>query len=238
MSGQEFIDVLNQVQGAPDESGVGVAPATPIEGGVASPAAEGAEQEVPDFFYQSTLAGGTYSGPDQTTQVVLDLPPGDWVVWADDPEAPYQPVAFTATGEMPADLPEPTASATLTMGEYVIKVTDGDITTGSQVIRVDNMGAQPHFIFAAHAPEGITGEDVEAILQADMTGTPAAVGFDPDTDFQPLFGSGAQSTGTSQWVFVQDVPAGPLLMVCFFPDLGDGMPHALHGMYAIIDVGA
>lgn len=240
MSGQDFVDLLGQLQGPPDESGVGVAAATPIEGAVASPvaspAAEGGEQGPPAFYYQSLLAGGAFAGPGQTVQVVLDLPPGDWVAWGDDPTAPYQPVVFEATGEMPTDLPEPQADATLTLGEYVIQVSDGEITTGPQVLRVDNIGAQPHFVFGTNAPEGITEADIEAILQGEMTGTPAAVDINPETDFHDVFGTGTQSRGTSQWVYVPDMPAGPLVMLCFFPDIQDGMPHALHGMYTIVEV--
>lgn len=235
MSGQDFVDALTQLQGG------GTPAALPTEGSPAampsegSPAA-GGDEGPPAFFYESRIAGGSFSGPGQTTEVILDLTPGDWVAWGDDPSAPQQPVVFEATGEMPSDLPEPAADVTLTLAEYSITVSDGQFSTGPQVVRVDNVGAQPHFIFATHAPEGITDADVEAVLQADMTGTPAANGLDPETDFQDIFGTGTQSMGTTQWVYVPDVPAGPLVLLCFFPDLGDGMPHALHGMYAIVEV--
>jgi len=235
MSGQDFVDVLTQMQGGGDQAAMpagGTPGSMPAEG---SPAA-GGDQGAPAFFYQSKIAGGSYSGPGQSTQVILDLTPGEWVAWGDGPEAPQQPVVFEATGEMSADLPEPATDVTLTMAEYSITVTDGQFTAGPQVVRVDNVGAQPHFVFGGHGPEGLTDADVEAILQADMTGTPAAIGIDPETDFQDVFGTGTQSMGTTQWVYVPDVPAGPLLLLCFFPDEGDGMPHALHGMYAIVEV--
>jgi hypothetical protein len=230
MSGQDFVDFITELQsggGAPPGAGG----ATPADGG-------GGDQGAPEFFYQSLIAGGSFAGPGQTVQVVLDLPPGDWVAWGDDPAAPQAPVVFTATGEMPTDLPEPESSATITMGEYVIKVTEGEITTGPQVLRVDNVGAQPHFVFSANAPEGISDADIEAILNADMSGaTPPDLKYNPDTDFQDVFGTGTQSMGTSQWVYVPDMPAGPLVMLCFFPDQADSLPHALHGMYAIVEVG-
>ena len=167
MSGQDFVDFITQLQsggGATPEAGG----ATPAEG------AGGGDQGAPAFFYQSLVAGGAFTGPGQTMQVVLDLPPGDWVAWGDDPAAPQAPVAFTVTGEMPTDLAEPESSATITLGEYVIKVTEGEITTGSQVLRVDNVGAQPHFIFGTNAPAGMTDADIEAILNFDVTGTPPA----------------------------------------------------------------
>jgi hypothetical protein len=188
------------------------------------------------FYYESLLAGGAYAGPGQTVQVVLDLPPGEWVVWSDNPNAPQTPVAFEVSGEMPQNLPDPEASATLTMGEYEIEVTEGDVVPGSQVLRVDNIGIQPHHISGASGPTGLTDADVEALLQADLTGTPATVDFDW-TAFSPVFITAPQSTGTSMWVSVANVPAGALLLVCFFPDQGDRMPHLLHGMYTVLEVG-
>ncbi len=236
MTSQEFIDFLGQMMAPQDQ---GAAAATPTDGGMGTPAADsgGGDMGAPAFFYDSVLAGGAFAGPGQSVQIVVDLPPGDWVAWGDDPTAPQAPMAFTVTGEMPSDLPEPVASATISLGEYMIQVTDGQITTGAQVIRVNNVGAQPHFVFGTSGPDGLTNADVEAILQSDMTGTPVASGIDPETDFQDVFGTGTQSPGTSQWVYVPEVPAGPLVLLCFFPDQGDGMPHAFHGMYTIVEVG-
>jgi hypothetical protein len=236
MSGQDFVDALTQLQvgGTPAAMSAEATPEMMAPDG--TPVAEGGDEGAPAFFYQSKIAGGGFSAPGQTTQVVLDLTPGEWVAWGDDPSAPQQPVVFEATGEMPTDLPEPTADVTLTLAEYNITVSDGQFSAGPQVVRVDNVGAQPHFVFGTHAPDGITDADVEAVLQADMTGTPAANGMNPETDFQDVFGTGTQSMGTTQWVYVPNVPAGPIVLLCFFPDLGDGMPHALHGMYAIVEV--
>lgn len=238
MSGDEFVGLLMEAIGPPDESGAGSAASTPIDASAAeaSPAGEGDMGAPPPFFFESTFAGGAYTGPGMSTQIVLDLTPGDWVAWGDDPMAPWEPVVFEATGEMPEDLPEPQAGAVLTMGEYMINVTEGELVAGTQIIRVDNIGAQPHFITAGTTTVELSEADVEAVLEADMTGTPAAVDFDPDEDFQEAFFTGTQSLGTSQWAEITLEP-GTLLMLCFFPDMGDGMPHAFHGMYTIVEIG-
>lgn len=225
----------------PDESGVGAVAATPVEGAEASPAsADGQMGGPPAFLFEASYAGGTYSfgGP---SEVVLDLTPGQWIAWADDPSAPQQPVFFEVTGEMPADLPEPEAAATITMGEYVIEVSEGDLTSGTQVIRIDNIGAQPHFIGWFQLPEGTTADQIQTVLdeemQAEMSGTPAAyTGLNPDEDMMPVTFTATQSTNTSMWITV-DLAAGTHGLVCFFPDMGDGLPHAYHGMYAVIEVG-
>jgi hypothetical protein len=244
MTGDEFITMLGEMMGGPDESGVGSAAATPIEGGAveASPAAEGEGSGLPPFLFESVMAGGTYAGPGQSSRVVLDLTPGPWVAWGDDPASAQQPVAFEATGEMPAELAEPESTATMTMFEYDIQVTEGELTTGSYVVRVDNVGAQPHFISWVQVTEGTTKEQVVEALEVEggamMTGTPPAYGeFNPEEDVIAEVGySGTQSNATSQWIEVTDVQAGTHVLICFFPDISDGMPHAFHGMVAVVEI--
>ncbi len=242
MTGDEFVEMLGQLMGPPDESGVGSAAATPIEGGAAeaSPAAEGEGSGLPPFLFESAMAGGTYAPPGQSARIVLDLTPGSWVAWGDDPAAQQQPVAFDVTGEMPADLPEPDSTATMTMFEYDIQITEGELKAGSYVVKVDNVGAQPHFIGWLKAPDGTTREQIQEVLdletEAMMTGTPPAYGdLDPNTDFAEVAFTGTQSNGTSQWIEVADVQAGTQLLICFFPDISDGMPHANHGMFALVE---
>lgn len=236
MTSDEFIAMLGEFVGPPDESGVGDVASTPVEAGAATPVeAEGGMGGVPEFLYSLKYAGGTHALPGESSQTVLDLTPGEWMVWADDPEATQQPVGFEVTGEMPAYLIEPESTATLTMGEYVIEVTEGELTSGQQILRIDNIGAQPHFIVAGTTQVDVTEADLDAVLEAEMTGTPAAVDFNPAEDFEEAFYSGTQSNGTSQWI-VADLQPGTLIMLCFFPDMADGMPHAYHGMYTIVEV--
>ncbi len=205
--------------------------ATPDDAMAASPAA------AEDPFLTARWAGGVSAGAGQTAEVVIDLTPGEWIVAAQIGD----PVILEATGEMPSDLPEPESAATLTMGEYVIEVTEGELTTGSYVVRVDNIGAQTHFIAWLQGPDGLTAEQVETVLAEDadaqMTGTPPAYSdVNPEEDFTDVVFTGNQSMGTSQWVYLQDVQAGTHLLVCFFPDVSDGLPHAYHGMYTIVEI--
>jgi hypothetical protein len=224
----------------PDESGVGAVAATPIDGVEASPV--GGDEETggpPAFVFDATYAGGAYAF-DGSSEVILDLTPGEWVAWADDSEAPQEPVIFEVTGEIPADLVEPESAATITMGEYVIEVTEGELTSGSQVVRIDNVGAQPHFIGWFLGPDGMTEEQIQVVLdeeqQAEMTGTPAAYsGINPEEDVMPVVFTATQSPNTSIWITV-DLEAGTHALLCFFPDLSDGMPHAYYGMYTVIEV--
>lgn len=166
---------------------------------------------------------------------MLDLPPGEWLVWGEDPGATQEPVILNVTGEMPADLPEPESGATLEMGEYFFEVAEGELTAGKQVVEIQNVGAVPHFIFMGKVPDTVTEADLEAVLEADMTGTPAATDWNPDEEFEDVLGTTTQSGDTSIWVSVTLEP-GTYAAVCFFPDAESGIPHAYEGMYAIIEV--
>lgn len=210
---------------------------TPIAETDASPEAS----SPPTSIFNAKYAGGIYAFGG-STQVVVDLTPGEWIAWAEDTEAPQEPVIFMATGEMPADLPEPPSAATVTMAEYVIKVTEGTLSAGPQVIRLDNVGAQPHFLGWFLGPEGMTEAQIQTVLdeemQAEMSGTEVVYSdLNPEEDLFPVVFTATQSSMTSIWMVV-DVPTGANGLACFFPDLSDGIPHAYHGMFSVVDVSA
>lgn len=238
MSGQEFLDLL---LGPPDESGVGEAASTPMADVESTPADGEGESGVPEFVSESTFAGGTFVPPGQSGQIVLDLPPGEWVAWADDPEAPQEPVIFQATGEMPSDLPEPEATVTITMAEYDFLISDGELTSGQNLVHLVNRGEQPHFMFIAQGPDDMTEDQIQTILdeemEAEMSGTPPAYsGINPEEELVDVFASGTQSNEVSTW-FSLTLEPGAYVLVCFFPDQEDGIPHAFHGMYEVVHVG-
>jgi hypothetical protein len=229
MTADEFIGFLGDLAAPAAEPG-----SEPI----GTPEVDAGEEDpgmLPPFVYESVFAGGTYAEPGESSQIVLDFTPGEWVAWGDDPAAPWAPVKFEATGDMPAELEEPESSATITMGEYLIEVTEGELVKGPQLIRIDNIGAQPHFITSGTTKVAVTDADIEAVLESEMTGTPPAVDFNFETDFEESFFSGSQSNGTSIWIPI-DLTPGNLVMLCYFPDLGDGAPHAYHGMYSLVSI--
>src|SRR5680860_1031208 len=239
MTAEEFLGMLSGPP--PDESGGGVA--SPVADAGATPAEGGGVGGPPAALFEATFAGGTLTVAGQPADIVLDLPPGEWIAWGDNPEATQEPFIFEVTGEMPADLAEPESDATLTMGEFVIMVTEGELTAGPQVLKIENIGAQPHFVFGSLGPDDLTEEQIGVALEEEMaafpTGTPPAYSdFNPDEDlsFEGGFFSATQSTGTAVWLPV-NLEAGTYVIICFFPDLGDGLPHAYHGMYTVVEVG-
>jgi hypothetical protein len=192
-------------------------------------------------YNASIFPGGTMATPDQPGQVVLDLVPGEWIVGSEDSEAPQEPVLFAVTGEMPADLPEPESDATITMDEYSIDVTTGSLTAGSQVVKIENVGEQPHFIDYALGPDGITTEDMDVLIQQDMAAmgmgaTPTAETEITWDDIMTVGFTPTQSRDTAMWVEITLDEPGPYVLTCWIPDVGDGAPHAAHGMFTVVEV--
>jgi hypothetical protein len=221
MSGDDFIAFIGG--GAP-------AGASPTAGGE-----DGGEEEgpLPTFTYQSKFAGGALAGPDMPGMAVIDLTEGEWVAWGDDPEATQAPMVVTVTGEFPVDASEPDADVMATLVDFGIMV-EGNLTAGERILRVENVGAQPHFLELSTVPAGTTNDDLTALLNGFMTGTPAAVDISED-DFGPGTYTPTQSIGTVTWTKVS-LEAGTYAAMCFFPTAGIGDPHAFHGMHTVFEV--
>jgi len=231
LSVEEFMALLGGSGGAPEASPVGgdtSVAASPESGDEGSGA-------LPLVIYQMYWAGGAFAPPGQTVEAVIDLKPGDYIAWGDDPGVPLAPVMLTVTGEMPQDLPDPDAAVTVTLLDFAIKI-DGTPTAGKQLWKIQHEGAQPHFLDLEKGPDTMTKEQVQSALMADETTTPAPGGLDPNT-LEGTFYSPTQSIGTVtyQWV---DLTEGTYLAACFFPTAGTGVPHAMNGMFDVFTVGA
>jgi len=197
----------------------------------------------PEWSYQTYLAGGLATDPESTSQGIFDLRPGTYVVWSGgDPEAAQPPVELTVTGEAatPAAAMEPAAGATVTMFEYGFKV-EGELTPGPQLLKVANVGAQPHFMVLVQPNEPVTKEQVGMVLDAEMAGTPtadaaAAAGVSNPDEWRFAEYAGTISMGATEWI-AADLEPGTYVLICFAPDIESGMPHAYLGMYDVLTVG-
>jgi hypothetical protein len=200
-------------------------------------AAQMAESEMgyPPVFYESVLAGGkpAFAAMGEMSSVsVIDLTPGDWLVL--DSMMVRAPLAFTVTGEMPADLAAPESNVTLEMGEMYFKVTDGAFTAGENIIELVNAGAQPHFAEIMKVPDGTENANIAAAITVEMGGTPEAepVGFE---QAMPVAYLAEQSTGVTSWSPVT-LESGTYALLCFVADPETGMPHAMMGMHDVFVV--
>lgn len=204
----------------------------------ASPAAEGGEEmgAPPTFVYQAHFAGGGAALSGTTSQAVIDLGPGEWILWGDDPSAAQSPIVFTVTGEMPTDLPEPEADVMVNFIDFGIMV-EGTLTAGEHLMRLENLGAQPHFLFLGKGPDTMTNEEITELLAWEMEGMQGEppVDWNPDTDLVPVTFTATQSIGTVMWTPIT-LEAGTYGAFCWFPTAGEGLPHAYHGMHTVFTV--
>jgi len=245
MSAEEFMTSLFG-GGPPPEASPESSPAAST---VASPVSEEAEEPggaliLPTFLYQATFAGGavvdtSLPGAPTSGQAVIDLGPGEWILWGFDPEAAQQPVIFTVTDVTQTDQPEPQADINVTYIDFGIAC-DGNLTAGEHVLRIENQGAQPHFLVVEKGPDDMTLEQVAELLEmfeAMETGqaaTPPPTSLQ-ETDFTHTLETGTQSIGTLTWV-PATFEAGTYAAFCFFPTAGEGLPHAYHGMYTVFTI--
>lgn len=203
-------------------------------------AEDGPPSEELAWLYDTYLIG---AGSAFSPEVVVDLPAGDYGVWAEDPASEIPAIGLTVTGDPEAAIegPEPEAAVTINeVGEggagFSFDV-QGDLASARQVVAVHNESDQPHFIIALQFAEPITEDQLMTAMMFDPTSgaTPA-----PDMiDFEQARSAawaGVQSTGTTQWV-TMDLEAGQVVLLCFVRDPAAGdVPHAFEGMAQVFPV--
>lgn len=194
------------------------------------------------FLYQTRIAGGAMGAPGTLGQAVIDLPPGDWVVWADDPASTIPMAQVQVTGAMPDTLrpvtPTVTVTATSTADGYGFAVT-GDVVAGPQLVEFYNKTDQPHFVAILTSPVPLDDDQLMQLMMMDETATPAPDSGLPSIDeigFNPG-GITTVSAGVKIWAVV-NFDSGHNLIACFVPDPNSAemLPHAAEGMVEQVDV--
>ena len=200
-----------------------------------TPEAGGGEgQMLPLAIYRMYFAGGVAITPTaDTAEAVIDLIPGNYIVWGDDPSAPQKPSIMKVTGDFPRVVKDPTADITATLIDFAITM-EGSLTAGKHIMKVQHHGAQPHFLEIEKGPDSMTKEQVTATFSGMMSGTPPADAI-PESEMQSVFFSPTQSIGTTTWQMI-DLTDGTFLAACFFPTAGTGLPHAFNGMTDVFKV--
>jgi hypothetical protein len=235
LTAQELIGFI----AAPAPAATPDADATP-----GSTAAQSTESSAPpDFYYEVHMPGGPYAEfAGQTVQAVVELRPGDYVVWAGLPGLPQAPRPITVTAPTtatPAAIPAIQSDLTITMlgsaGDAYYFEYEGQLRPGPQVVQLVNPSDQPHFVVFIRAPGPITQDEALQLLSTPPGGTPPAGLPDPGTLIDAA-GSGTQSAGTTQWI-VTNLEAGYYIVACFITDpAADHVPHAFEGMIDVIQV--
>ena len=182
------------------------------------------------IFQIADLRGGPASlNPGDSTDVVMDLEPGHYVLMCFLPNAQGVPhVAlgmkhFLTVGPAPEPQPvAPTADATIQLADFSFTGAD-TITAGHFTLEVANQGPEPHEMNIVRL-NGLT----LAQLRAALTGPPPEGAGPPPFEF--VGGSQAMMPGMHEWLDL-DLAAGNYALICFVPSPAhNGQPHIALGM--------
>lgn len=187
----------------------------------------------PPWYLEATFNGGVVLANGTESWAVVDFIPGPWMVTT--MYGMSLGVEFEVTGELAEDLEAPEANATLELLEMEIRIKDGELTSGENVVTVENNGAQLHFVDIGKLPDGTTKEQVETLMESFMTGTPPAEGGLQEDDLMPVAYLPELSPGLVQtWPLTLEV--GTYMLSCWIPDVESSAPHAMMGMWELITV--
>jgi hypothetical protein len=158
---------------------------------------------------------------------VVDLPPGKYAAFDIESDADKPYAEFTVEGDDGAALPEVPARVEAT--EYAFEAEA--LESGSQRLRFENVGGEPHHLIGAPLKPGKTEADVKDFLKQEQGGPEGPPPFLEEDSFDTAILSGGEST-------VVDVrlDSGKYVFLCFIPDRAGGPPHAFKGMASVATV--
>jgi hypothetical protein len=202
-----------------------------LEEVAAAMAVEGEGEVMPDWI---ELAGGPNGAePGATSSAFVELEPGHYAITCLIPskdgvvhaaKGMLSEFSVTEVGQTTASAPAP--EITIAAKEFAFGV-EGELTAGSHVVNMTDMGEQAHEAFLVRLNEGTSATEYLAAFSPEAQGPPpgALAG-----------GIGGIVPGTSQSFNISLVP-GRYAFICAFPDPDTGMPHAAVGMYHEFEVG-
>ena len=176
---------------------------------------------LPDWI---TFKGGIGSTkPGGSGVAVVDLPAGEYVAFDIEGKGKTPYAEFTVEGDEGEGLPE--VPAVIEASEY--DFTTSDLEAGSQQVRLQNNGQEPHHVVAAPLKPGKTIDDVKQFIKTEKG--------EPPIQEQESFNTAIVSGGESQVVDLR-LESGEYALLCFVPDRAGGPPHAVKGMAAVATV--
>jgi hypothetical protein len=163
--------------------------------------------------------------PGSSTTAMQVLDPGNYAVVCFVEGADHVPhmakgmmKPLTVTANANANTTEPASDVTLSLSDYKFELSK-PLAAGKQMIKVENMAAQPHEVVLVQLAPGKTMEDVGKWV-FDMKGPPPG---------KPIGGIPGFVKGKNTF-FEANLEPGDYGMICFIPDAKDGKPHVAHGM--------
>lgn len=229
-AGRYLVDVEN-----PRAEGITVSFVKPPDGIGGAEAQADLGGGVPDWLFDAVFAGGPYARAGETAQAILDLTPGEWLLWGGQ-SVPYGPAILTVGPGPDADAVDPEVTATVLLQEFDFLGLDAGIPAGPQTWAFTNIGAQPHLMDLLRASGPFTVPQIMDFLMLEDGATPAA-GVPSDADFEGVAGIAAVSSGQTSWLVLPDLAPGDYVALCFVPDAETGAPHAMMGMIRPFTIG-
>ena len=98
----------------------------------------------------------------------------------------------------------------------------------SGMVKFANQADQPHFLVLQRVKDSTTNAKVRKFINSGGQGNPPWA-------LKATADSGVLSPGKSQ-LLSYDLPAGKYLVACWWPDDDTGMPHALMGMWDLVEL--
>lgn len=136
------------------------------------------------------------------------------------------PVSPQAGAAAPAAPESAIPAVTIRTKDYSFEGPD-ELPAGLLSVTIVNDGPQPHHIQLARLNDGVTLDDLNAALQQSPEAALPLVSLEGGPGVVPA--QGVQTV-------TMNVPAGQYVLVCFVPDVKDGLPHLAHGMIQPITV--
>lgn len=205
---------------------------------------------LPEFgpvFGVATSFGGPNVGPGVRGGVIVNLEPGSYLVICaipDEKGVPHYAMGMLAEIEVtePASpLETPVPDATVALVEMEFPGLPAEVSAGQHLWEIPDNGEQVHEIVIGQIAEGLTFDDIQAILLAGPPASPEATPVDvaeatpiasPVTGpppFESVAGTAPMSPGQINYL-VLDLAPGEHFAICFVPDPASGAPHFALGM--------
>lgn len=231
-SGLTLVTVINQTNQDQSADFFAPPPGETMEQMAQAAATPTAEDEFPAFLYHAIVSGGPRALPGGTAQALVNLTPGDWAISG---EGNQDPSFLTVTQDSGAAVAEPKADIDVQLQEFAFVGLPEQINPGEHLLKVTNTGDQPHLFYVAHAPDGITMDQLMKVMSAPEGATPSADVPYTKADFTSVGGLEIISSGETAWLPL-DLQPGTYFIACWIPDRETGAPHAVMGMAQLITV--
>jgi hypothetical protein len=191
---------------------------------------------IPEWAGDVVLAGSLELPPKSGSRVGVLLAAGEYTAIAYGEATVASPsTSFTVTGDLVEGAADAVAAdLAVSLGAYMFDFPD-TVAAGPQVWRVTNTHDVLHHIILFGVDRLYTADEVVAGLVADFSGTPAAAGGFSFETAEFAMSSPILSAGQTIWIEANPEP-GFYVALCFLPDPGDELPHAVAGMVDAFEV--